>query len=78
VTTRKISVKGRGEVVGNDVGFHIVEDGAVTIEIEDGTRLRLKPIVINVIAADDSDGEREYFVQCINQALQAPPKKDAK
>jgi hypothetical protein len=78
VATRKINVTGRGEVVGTDIGFQIVEDGGVTIELDDGTRLRLKPIVISVLVSEASTGaDREYFVQCINQALPAPTKKEA-
>lgn len=72
MSSRKVNVKGRGEVVGTDVAFHIVEDGAVTLELDDGVRLRLKPIVVNVIASEPGpNGEREYFVQCINQVLYA-------
>ncbi len=61
--------------MGVDVPFHVVEDAAVTIELENGIRLRIKPIVVNVIAADEVDGEREYFIQCINQVLNATQKK---
>lgn len=65
-------------MVGTDTPFRIVDDGAVTVELEDGARLRLRPIVINVVRTDERtpEGERQYFVQCINQVLLVTPSKE--
>ena len=74
--TRKLNLEGR-EVTGSDVGFQIVQDGAVTLELDDGAQLRLRPIVLNVVRTDEkADGERVYLVHSISQARLIRPAKE--
>lgn len=74
---RKVQYEGR-EVDGTDVAFNIVKDGAVVLECEDGSRVRVKPVIINVIKTDEKvQGERLYIVQHFVQvALDTPPPED--
>ncbi|MBI4702050.1 MAG: hypothetical protein HY744_13005 [Deltaproteobacteria bacterium] len=75
---RKVSFQGR-DLEGVDVGFGIVADGSVTIEAEDGARLRVRPIVLNVVRTDEKtpDGQRLYVVElATNVVLDREPKGD--
>jgi len=75
---RTIPFEGRN-VTGADVPFKIVEDGAVVIEAEDGARIRVRPIVFNVVKTGEktANGERLYIVQqTIQVALDRAPSED--
>lgn len=77
MATRKLKFGDR-EVVGEDVGFRIVNDGAVTMELDDGAHLRLRHIVVNVVKTNEKtpEGETLYLVQSANQVLLLKPSKE--
>lgn len=75
---RKIDYQGR-QVEGEDVPFRIVQDGAVIIETDDGAKLRVRPVVVNVIKTGEKapDGDRLYILQhIVHIVLDTPPKED--
>jgi hypothetical protein len=78
MATRKIPYLGR-EVLGTEVPFHIVQDGAVVLEVEDGAKIRLRTLVISVHKTEEKspDGDRLYIVQSLQQiTLETPPEED--
>lgn len=51
-------------VEGEDVGYEIVRDGALVLQLDDGARIRVKPIVLNVLKTEQFvNGDRLYIVQ---------------
>lgn len=61
-----------------DIGFRIIEDGTITLELEDGAKLRLRQVVFNVLRTDEKtqDGERLYLVQSLNHVVALTPAKE--
>ncbi len=72
MTRRKLKLDDR-EVVGEDIGFRIVGDGTVVLELDDGAVLRLRQIVFNVVRTEEKtpEGEPLYLVQSINHVILA-------
>lgn len=49
---------------GERVGFHVAEDGGVTVELDDGVVLFVKPVVLDVVREHGkSGGTVTYYVQ---------------
>ena len=65
-------------ITGKDVAFRVVEDGYVTIELEDGAVLRTKAIVVKAIKTETKgeDGSRVYGLQTIIQVTLVKPATD--
>ena len=74
MATRKLTL-GERDVVGEDIGFRITGDGAVTLELDDGAELRLRHVVFNVIRTEDKtpEGEPVYLVQSVSHVILAKP-----
>jgi hypothetical protein len=76
---RTIQYEGRA-VAATDAEFKIVSDGGnVTIEIEDGAILQIRPIILGVAKTDEknAEGERLYLVQsALSIRLKTPGKED--
>ena len=74
---KKVTAQGK-EYIGEAVDFRVASDGPVTLELEDGARLSLRPVVLTVIRTDDKndDGERVYVVQAVNHIVTLRAAKD--
>jgi hypothetical protein len=75
---RKIPYNGR-EVVGSDIPFAIVKDGSITLELEDGAKVHVRPVVVNVVKTEEKGptGERLYIVESfVHINLATPAKED--
>jgi hypothetical protein len=63
--------------VGERVAFHVDEDAAVRLSLDDGTTLLVKPIVIDVLRAS-LEGKHTYYVQtAVNVIVKAAAKEGA-
>ncbi len=53
------------ELQGQELGFEIINDGAVTLRLDDGAEIRLKHAVTNVQKTDlkDADGNSVYLLK---------------
>ena len=65
-------------IKGKDVAFKVIEDGYVTIELEDGAVLRTKAIVVRAVKTEQKteDGSRLYGLQTIIQVTLVSPAFD--
>lgn len=74
---KKVTIQGK-EYLGEVLEFQVRGDSAVTLELEDGARLRLSPVVLNVIRTDEKneEGDRIYAVQTVNHLVILRPAKD--
>lgn len=74
---RKLVHEGQ-TIDGEDITFRIVEDGFVTLELADGARLNLRPVVVNVVKTNEKPGgERLYVVQhLVHVSTETPAKED--
>ena len=78
MATRKLTNQEGREVVGTDIPFRVIGDASMTLELDDGAQVRVRPIVFNVVKTDEKspDGERLYLIQSITQALLVKPAKE--
>ncbi len=61
--TTQISINGK-QVEVEPVEFDLVEDGSQTIQLADGTKIRLKLVVTSVFRPVAHDGDpKNYYVQ---------------
>jgi len=74
---KKVTFQGK-EYTGEVIEFRVASDGPVTLELDDGARLNLRPVVLSVIRTDDrnEDGDRVYVVQTVNHLITLRAAKD--
>ena len=75
---RQVPLEGK-TVEGEDIAFRIEQDGNLILRLDDGAKLRLKPVVLSVLRTDKKtdDGERIYVLQALNHVvLVEPPEMD--
>ena len=68
---KTVTYAGR-EVEATVLDFSVVEDGTARYRLEDGTLLRVKPVVVNVLRLEgeqDALGEPVFLVQSLVHAM---------
>jgi hypothetical protein len=61
------------------VNFRVLEDADVVLELADGTRLRVRPIIHQVLKmpqADEVTGDQLYQIQSYALHIHLEPKKE--
>ena len=74
----KIPFQGR-MVEGTPMPFQIVQDGSVVLELEDGARMRVRPVILHVVRTEEKtpEGDRLYIVQnLVTMVTERPAKGD--
>jgi hypothetical protein len=73
----KITVNDK-QVLADDIPFKIVNDASMVLELEDGAKLRLRTIVLNVMKTDERDENGNYIYVVQNGTVivvDQPPKE---